>query len=299
MRKTFFGLLKEAMLRDKSIFLVVADMGLGLVEPFAEQFGDRFINVGIAEQNMIGIGAGLCNAGFRPVCYTLSNFLVERSFEQIRNDICLHDYPVTLVGTSTGFDNGKLGPSHQVIDDIGCMKILPNMHIYSPSSVSSTVHVFNEVMKNQSPAYVRIGSGSFDTVLPCEDVNQMVIKGQNPDVLVISHGTVLERCIEAVGDDPRFSVYCMNRIKPLEMDVLGDLLSAWSKVVVVEDHFGTSGLYDSLCRFLVESNIRDTKLVSIAPPELYEPVVGDRDFFADRYGYTPDKINRRLAEILV
>ena len=127
MRNTFFDLLENRMHEDTSLFLIVADMGLGLVEKIQNKFPDRFLNVGISEQNMIGIASGLCNVGFRPFCYTISNFLIQRCFEQIRNDICLHNYPVTLVGTSTGFDNGLLGPTHQVIDDIGCIKILPNI----------------------------------------------------------------------------------------------------------------------------------------------------------------------------
>ncbi len=122
MRTIFFELLKSGMRTDPSLFLVTADMGLGLVEPFQQEFPDRFINVGIAEQNMAGVCAGLCNIGFRPLCYTISNFLVERCFEQLRNDVCLHDYPVTFIGTSTGFDNGNLGPTHHVVDDIGCVK---------------------------------------------------------------------------------------------------------------------------------------------------------------------------------
>ena len=146
MRTVFFEQLWNMMQVVKKLFLLVADMGLGLVEPFQKEFPERYINVGIAEQNLIGISAGLCNMGFRPVCYTISNFLVQRSYEQIRNDICLHNYPVILVGTSTGFDNGKLGPTHQVIDDIGCMKALPGMNIYSPGSISSVRLMFDEIM---------------------------------------------------------------------------------------------------------------------------------------------------------
>lgn len=137
MRNEFFKLLEEEMRRDESLFFIAADMGLGLVEPIQREFPDRFLNIGISEQNMIGIAAGLCNTGFRPFCYTISNFITERCFEQIRNDVCLHKYPVTIVGTSTGFDNGLLGPTHQILDDIGCMKILPEMNIYSPGSVGS------------------------------------------------------------------------------------------------------------------------------------------------------------------
>ncbi|MDB4349674.1 hypothetical protein OAA99_01835 [Omnitrophica bacterium] len=297
MRTVFFEQLRNKMRRDKRFFLVVADMGLGLIEKFQQEFPNRFINVGIAEQNMIGISAGLCNAGFRPVCYTISNFLVQRCFEQIRNDVCLHNYPVVLVGTSTGFDNGKLGPTHQVVDDIGCVKALPEISIYSPSSISSVHLVFKEIAENNGPAYVRIGKGSFDITLPGKDINGMVIDSEQPEALIITHGNILENCVKAASTNPKVSVYCMNKIKPIEKDVLEALFKKYSTVVVIEDHFAGSGLYNTLCQYLVERKLYKTNLYSIAPPDCYEEEVGDKSFFADRYGFSPEKINEFISNL--
>lgn len=297
MRTAFFELLKNQMRLDDKLFLVVADMGLGLVEQFQKEFPNRFINVGIAEQNMIGISAGLCNASFRPICYTKSNFLIQRCFEQIRNDICLHKYPVVLVGTTTGFDDGRLGPTHQVIDDIGCIKALPEINIYSPSTVSSVRLVFEEILKNKKPAYVRIGKGSFDINLSNTNVNQMVISSKLSDILVITHGNILEDCVKAASINHKFSIYCMNKIKPLDKDSLNLLFKKYSKIVVIEDHFVSSGLYNTLCQYLVESNSHKTKLYSIAPLGRYEEIVGDKAFFADRYGFSPPKINKFVLNL--
>lgn len=297
MRTVFMSELKSLMRKDPSVFFLVADMGLGLVESFQEEFPDRFLNVGIAEQNLVGVCAGLCNVGFRPFAYTISNFLVQRSFEQIRNDLCLHDYPVTLVGTSTGFDNGSLGPTHQVIDDIGCVKIFPNMRIYSPSSVHSIKIIIEEIMKDEHPAYVRIGKGSYDHVSDFSDINYFVLKGPS-DVLVITHGTTLENCIKAAHINNSFSIYCMNKIKPLDVDTLRKLFSTYHKIVVAEDHFVGSGLYNSLCQTLVETRIKDTALYPIATPDHYEKMVGDANYFADKYGYSPEKISSFVSSLL-
>jgi transketolase len=290
MRGEFFKLLKEEMGKDKSVFLLIADMGLGLVEPIQKEFPDRYLNIGISEQNMIGIAAGLCNTGFRPFCYTISNFLIERCYEQIRNDMCLHKYPVTLVGTSTGFDNGMLGPTHQVIDDIGCLKALPEIAIYSPGSISCIGKIFSEIKMEKRPAYVRIGKSSYKTPAPPESINHMVVKSSKPDVLAITHGTMLENCIAAAGMTSRLSVYAMNKVKPLEPEKIKALFREYSKIVVIEDHFGTSGLYNSLCQYLAD--FRDVKpaLYSLSTPGKYEEVVGNSAFFADRYGYSPAKI---------
>lgn len=297
MRTVLMNELISLMRKDPSIFFLAADMGLGLVEPFQEEFPDRFLNVGIAEQNLVGVCAGLCNVGFRPFAYTISNFLVQRSFEQIRNDLCLHDYPVTLVGTSTGFDNGTLGPTHQVIDDIGCVKIFPNMRIYSPSTVPSIKMILEDIMKNGHPAYVRIGKGSYNPVEALPDINYFALKVPS-DVLVITHGTTLENCIKAAQINNSFSVYCMNKVKPLDADTLRKLFGEYQKIVVVEDHFVGSGLYNSLCQALVEARTKDTTLYSIAPPDCYEDAVGDATFFAERYGYTPEKINKFVSKLL-
>lgn len=297
MRTEFFNLLKEEMGKDESIFLIVADMGLGIIETFQQNFPRRFLNVGISEQNMVGVAAGLCNVGFRPFCYTLSNFISGKCFEQIRNDVCLHKYPVTLVGNSTGFDHGLLGATHQVIDDIGCMKVLPELNIYSPTTIISTRRVFTEIIKRKRPVYIRIGKSSCN-IEPLEDgINHMVVRSNTSDILVITHGTMLENCIKAIELYDGFSIYCMNKVKPLDKSQVKELFEEFPKVVVVEDHIVTSGLYSSLCQCLVEMQTQRTKLYSIGTPEIYEDVVGDKSYFADRYGLSPSKIAQFIERL--
>ena len=290
MRNIFFKLIKECMREDESIFLLAADMGRGLVEDIRTEFPERFLNVGIAEQNMIGVAAGLCNVGFRPFCYTISNFLIHRCFEQIRNDMCLHKYPITLVGTSTGFDNGSLGPTHQIIDDIGCLKALPNIRIYSPSSVDSIGLILDDIAKQRQPAYIRIGKKGIDAKMNVDRLNYMAHTDDDSDILVVTHGMTLSNCIEAAKAAGHFSIYCMNRIKPIDTSEVGHLFEKYKHIVVVEDHFVSSGLYNSLCQIFAQLNPQEKSIHCIGPAEQYEERVGDSDYFADIYGYTPDKI---------
>ena len=298
MRNTFFDLLENRMYNDKSLFLIVADMGLGLVEKIQKKYPDRFLNVGISEQNMIGVASGLCNAGFRPFCYTISNFLIQRCFEQIRNDICLHNYPVTLVGTSTGFDNGLLGPTHQVIDDIGCVKILPNMRVYSPSTLDSINMVFKDVISNMQPAYVRIGKGSYSLDAKQDNINHFIKVNHKSDILLITHGTTLENCIHAFKQNGFFSIYCMNRIKPLNQAELKKLFERYSKIIVVEDHFTSSGLYNSICQCAIEMQCNHRQIYGIGPDEKYEETVGNNKFIAEKYGYSSEKIVRFALKLM-
>jgi len=297
MRNNFFNLLKKQMHENSSIFLLAADMGLGLIENIQNEFPDRFLNVGIAEQNMIGIASGLCNLGFRPFCYTISNFLIHRAYEQIRNDICLHSYPITLIGTTTGFDNGLLGPTHQILDDIGCTGILPEIRIYSPSTVASSTVVFNELINSHKPAYVRIGKQSFDIDQQISNINGFIFQNIESDLLVITHGTILKNCIDAYEKCKNFSLYCMNRIKPFEEQDLKEILSNYSKVLVIEDHFGTSGLYAMLCQFIVNNKLMHMQMNSLAPEALFESKVGDNGYYSEKYGYSVDQIVEKIALI--
>jgi transketolase len=129
MRGAFLDKLFQQMEIDETIFFLTADMGINLVEKFEEKYPDRFLNVGIAEQNLIGVAAGLAESGMRPYVYTISNFLVHRCLEQIRNDIVLHNLPVVLIGTSTGYDNGPLGPTHHMLEDWGTISNLQGIKI--------------------------------------------------------------------------------------------------------------------------------------------------------------------------
>lgn len=289
MRGVFFKKLREAMEKDDRIFFLTGDTGFNLVEPLFAEFPDRTMNVGVAEQNLIGISAGLCNLGFKPVCYAISNFLVHRCLEQIRNDICLHNYPVVLVGTSTGFDNGALGVTHHIVDDIGCLKPFPNISIYSPGSIEVIEDIFDETINTDRPSYIRMAKGDFSEGKSMGGMDHFIVENPGSKILLIAHSRMVRNSVEAAKIFPRFSVFAMNRIKPLKADCLSELLKKYDRVVVVEDNF-RSGLFNSICQFMVEKNIKGTNLHFIGPGEGYSECVGDAAYLEDIHGLSPQKI---------
>jgi transketolase len=295
MRSEYFKLLTEAMRKDKKIFFLMADTGYNLVEPLFEEFPDRTLNVGIAEQNLIGIAAGLANMGFKPICYAISQFLVQRAYEQIRNDLCHHDYPVVLVGTSSGLDNGALWATHYVVDDIGCLKPLPNIHIYSPSSVESIKHIFSETMKINHPTYIRITKSIFSENKIVENHNRFILNNKNSKILVISHGRMIKRVFEISKSLTNFSIFAIDKIKPLD-DSIKNIIQNYSKIVVIEDNFN-SGLFNSLCQFVIEKEIHNSKLYSICVTEDYGKNTGDTSFLDDKFGLSPMKIATFLQQL--
>lgn len=283
------------MRSDENIFFLMGDTGYNLVEPLFDEFPDRTLNVGVAEQNMIGIAAGLSNIGFKPVCYAISQFLVQRCYEQIRNDLCFHDYPVTLVGTSTGLDNGALWATHYVIDDIGCMKPLPNMNIYSPSSVESIEKIFTETMKLPHPSYIRITKSSFSEEKHIEEVNRFILKNENSDILVMSHGRMVKNSLEAIKLFPKFSIFAMDKIKPIE-DSIENIIKNYKKIVVIEDNYN-SGLFSSICQFVAEKQLHKKELYSISVDENFGKEIGDTSFLDDKFGLSPEKIASFLQHL--
>lgn len=282
---------------DENIFFLMGDTGFNLVEPLFNEFPDRTMNVGVAEQNLIGIAAGLSNVGFKPVCYAISNFLVHRCLEQIRNDLCLHDYPATLVGTSSGLDNGALWATHYIIDDIACLKSLPNVTIYSPSSIESINKISEEAMKLPHPSYIRITKSSFSEGKAIDSINRYVLKNDESDVLIISHGRMVKNSLEASKLLPKFSIFAMDKIKPIDEKVLENIITSYNKIVIIEDNL-RSGLYNSVCQFVFDKGLQDTNLYSISVKEDFGNDIGDTSYLDDKFGLSPSKIAAYLQNLM-
>ncbi len=283
------------MAQDSMLFFLTADMGINLVEPIEAAFPERFINVGIAEQNLIGVAAGLCNAGFRPIAYTIGNFLTERCYEQIRNDVALHGYPVILLGASAGFDNAPLGPTHHLIDDWGSLRNLAGVDIYAPASVEFAGSVLDRVLARQRPAYIRVAKGS--PSIPRSDDDVVYLPGAERGALLISYGSLAMECVKAQAAHGDASVLILNRVHPLDAQTIVPYLRAHERAVVVEDHFGHSGLYGSLCQLAMEQRLACV-IESAAPPAAYDLVVGtSAASYHRRYGLDAEGILGRLGSM--
>lgn len=287
MRSDILDSIYDRMAHDETIFFLVADMGINLVERFAEAYPDRYLNVGIAEQDLIGVSAGLCNAGFRPFAYTISNFLTHRCFEQIRNDVALLGYPVTLLGTSAGFDNAPLGPTHHIIDDWGAVAGIPGIDIYCPSSVAYAKGLVDRILAHNQPAYVRIPKGEPAEPASCEDV--VYIPAARPRVLLASYGSPAQNCLAAAAQRDDVSVLIFNRLRPIPWAPIEQALEPHDLTIVVEDHFPEQGLYGTLCRLLQESGTR-IPLRSLAPTGYNFTVGTNSRFYEKLYKMDPEGI---------
>ncbi len=208
----------------------------------------------------------------------------------------MHDYPVTLVGTSTGLDNGALWATHYVVDDIGCVKPFPNMHIYSPSSVESINAIFDEVISLPHPAYVRITKKSFKEEKEIDGINHFVVENKNSDILIISHGRMTGNSFEVSKLTSKVSVFAMDKIKPLDKNLIETLTKKYKKIIVVEDNFN-SGLFNSIAQLIVELHITNANIYSVSPNESYGSSIGNTEFLDEQNGLTPKQINNFVKKI--
>ncbi len=256
MRDAIFSALFDRMARDPRVFFLTADVGINLVEKIRDAYPDRYLNVGIAEANMVGVAAGLCASGYRPVCYTFSQFLIHRAFEQLRDDIALHGYPLVLLGTTTGFDNCQMGPTHHAIDDWGVARNLPGIEVHCPNNVNRASVIIESVLDRDVFAYVRIPKGS----------GHLLDSDLRPSrrALLLTYGGMASECFKAQRLATSLSVSTVCRLNPLGiMDRID-----FNSLVVVEDHFADTGLFSSVCRLVAEYRL-PIEVVSRAPSGYY------------------------------
>jgi transketolase len=244
---------------DEKIFFLTADMGINLVEKFEDKYPSRFLNVGIAEQNLIGVAAGLAESGMRPYVYTISNFLIHRCLEQIRNDIVIHKLPVVLVGTSTGYDNGPLGPTHHMLEDWGTISNFPGVKIYAPYNKKSAEDILSKTYESDGPCYVRIAKG--------EGVNTPEgKKSTNSNTkLVVTYGSGAKSGIDFAKTN-NLDFIVIDELGIGSFEKLDETASSYKEIIVVEDHFPNTGMYSFVAQWSNSRNL-NIKVKAISPRE--------------------------------
>ena len=157
MRNKFSKKLLECAKLDDRIILLSGDIGNKLFDEFKAQHKDRFINCGVAEQNMTGVAAGLAMQGFLPITYTIAPFCTTRCLEQIRVDVAYHNLPVTIVSVGSGLSYAGLGPTHHSCEDIAFLRAIPNMRIFCPATPLELENILKYTFDNPAPTYIRMG----------------------------------------------------------------------------------------------------------------------------------------------
>jgi transketolase len=248
-RSTFIRTLGELAERDPRIMLLTGDLGYQVVEPFAERFTDRFINVGVAEQNMVGIATGLAEAGFIPFCYSIGTFASLRPYEFIRNGPILHGFQARIVGVGAGFDYGVNGVTHYAIEDVGVMRIQPAMTVIAPADYEQARTSLLATWDRPGPIYYRLGKDEQTSVPDLRgafELGRAQLIREGHDLIMVVMGSVATEAAAAAealaARDISAAVAVVASFNPSPTEDLTNLLEQFPLAMTVEAHYVVGGL---------------------------------------------------------
>ena len=253
MRTAFIETLLELAEQDDRIWLLTGDLGFSVLEPFAKCFSDRFVNMGVAEQNMTGVAAGLALEGKIVFTYSIANFPVMRCLEQIRNDVCYHNLNIKIVAVGGGLAYGSAGYTHHAIEDLAVMRAMPNMTVIAPGDPVEAGLATRAIKELDGPGYLRLGKARETYVYktpPLFKIGEAITVREGNDITLISTGGILSEVLSAAEQlAPKFQarVLSMPTVEPLDQDAVRKAAAETKLIVTVEEHSKIGGLGRCCC----------------------------------------------------
>ena len=271
MRGTFIKTLCELAERDKRVVLLTGDLGFTVLEQFRDRFPTRFYNVGVAEQNMVGLATGLAEAGLIPFCYSIGTFASLRPFEFIRNGPVLHHLPVRIVGLGAGFEYGTAGITHYSLEDIGVLRTQPGLDIVAPADFEQTRSALLQTWDVAAPVYYRLGKDDRSTMPGLEGrfaLGQAQTVREGDDLLILTCGPIsleVARAAAELAERERVEskVVVVASISPAPEQDLVDALQRHRLALTVETHNVNGGLGSLVAETIADHGLA-TKLVRLA-----------------------------------
>jgi transketolase len=304
MRRAFIRTLAELAEADSNIMLITGDLGYTVLEPFMEKFPHRFLNAGVAEQNMVGMATGLAEAGFIPFVYSIAPFATLRPYEFIRNGPILHRFPVRIVGTGGGFEYGLNSITHFGLEDIGVMRIQPAIHVIVPADHEQTCNALRATWDLPGPIYYRIGKDDVSTVpglngrfeLECA---QQISEGD--ELLIITAGSVAKEVAAAARDLSSRGTHCavivVATLNPPPLDDLAAILSRFRMAITVENHYVVGGLGSLVSEIVAEQGI-ECKVRRCGVRTMPSDRSGSQAYLNQKHGLSKERLVESILEFL-
>ena len=302
MRDKFFQVLTKYAKTNKNIILLVADIGFGVIDEFKKNNPNQFFNVGISEQNMAGIATGLALSGKKVFCYSIANFTTLRSIEHIRNGACYHNLDIKFISGGSGYSYESLGYSHHAIEDLGIMRCLPNVDVFSPCSDHEIEYITNKLIKShKTPAYLRIDKSKISDLDKIENIKNItiprkIVTNQNENVIIFSTGGIIEEVKKAVEKAKKkkvdCSVYSIFNISKLDKNFSKNFKN--KKIIVVEETIKENGIYIFLKENLNKKNIISS--ISINKNSIYFNA-GSQTFIRKKQKISENYILKKIIDI--
>ncbi len=298
MRREFSDAIEKIALEDEKVVFITGDLGYNALENLQAAMGNRFINAGVAEQNMVGLAAGLAYKGFKVFCYSIAPFVVYRCWEQFRNDVCLHNLPVFLVGNGGGYGYGIMGSSHHAIEDLAGLSSLQNVKCWIPAFSDEVEPFLNQIVADARPAYLRLGAGKKTPSLDTDFGGlKLLYKASNAKGSIVSLGPVANNVMNALENEElsgQFNVFTAYNL-PMKIDKEAfQLIKEAEKLLVVEEHVSTGGLAQQLSVQLLENGVSLKKFVSLRAEGYPDGTYGSQTYHQTQSGLDSQNIAIKL-----
>ncbi|MFA6547757.1 MAG: transketolase C-terminal domain-containing protein [Candidatus Magasanikbacteria bacterium] len=305
MRNTVINNIFEEAKKNPNIILLIGDLGYSVVENFQRELPKQFINVGIAEQNMIGLAAGLALSGKKVFVYSIVPFVTLRCLEQIKVDVCYQNLDVTIIGVGAGYTYGSAGVTHHAIEDIAVMQSLPNMRIVVPADAIQSAQLISQIVSSAGPCYLRLSKGGDPSLSwlheePAKLGVSSIIKSGN-DVMLLCIGTIVNSAYIAVqqliNEGIDIGLIYFNTIKPLDRGRLLKLANQSNFIITLEEGNIIGGFGTTVGAELCELGFKG-RFKRLGVPDLYYSVVGSQEFMRSQAGLSVENIIKTIKSAL-
>ncbi len=303
MRNAFAKELTALAAENPEVVLLAGDIGNKLFDEFKAAAPGRFYNCGVAEANMTGMAAGLAMNGFRPVTYTITSFATVRCLEQIRVDVCYHNVPVIIAGTGAGLSYAELGPTHHSCDDIGLLRMFPNISIVCPCDPVEIRLALRAALKQKGPVYLRLGKkGEPDIHLQEPDfkIGKAITVRKGTDVCILSTGNVMSLALETANlleeQGVSVRVESFHTVKPLDEELLKKATETFKTLVTIEEHSLISGLGGAVSEWMTDRYITKCRLLRFGTGDYFLNTLGKQAYARAQYGLQADSITAKILK---
>ncbi len=276
---------------NKDVVLITGDLGFGLFEDFSEKFPSQFVNIGIAEQNMIGVSTGLALEGKIVFVYSIGNFPTLRCLEQIRNDACYHNLNINIICMGAGFSYGALGMSHHATEDIAIMRSLPGTTVISPSTEDEAYFSTIELSKRNGVGYLRLDKSKVSKRKKSKselEIGKGNILKDGSDYTIIACGGIVEEALLAADDLDKNNISCkvvsMHTIKPIDNALIQDCVKNSKGIVSLEEGNITGGLGSAILEACLKNGEFPLKMKTLGINDEYVSIVGSQEYLRDSVG---------------
>jgi transketolase len=299
-RNAFAAALVGAARRDPRVLLLTGDHGYALFDEFRRVCPGQYLNAGVAEQNMVGVAAGLAKGGFRPVVYGLSAFVPVRVLEQIKLDVCYENLPVTFIGDGAGVVYSSLGTSHQSTEDVAVLRALPQLSILSPADAAEMSACMALALAAEGPVYLRMGKSDLGAVHPTPPAVRWgrltpVRPGRGP-LGWIATGSMVKTALAASARWPDSAVWSAPCLKPLDAEHVSDVCRTHAAVIVLEEHSVAGGLGSAVAE--ITAAHRPTWVCRVGVRDRFSRYCGSYDYLIAEHGLDTAAVTRQVQGFL-